>query len=112
MASGGVSAQEQLDLDRIFRCKADDAAGRAECREARELIMGHCNSCHMFSKVVWYQASEQKWSQVMVRMRDRASELTDAQVDTILRYVIANFGEDQPPPELPESLIIAAQGGR
>lgn len=109
---GGQPAQaEQLDLDSIFRCRAADEAGKADCREARDLIMGHCNSCHSFIRIVYYQASAEKWAPVLERMHLKAPRLTDADMAKIAAYVAENFGDDQPPPPLPQVLIELSMGG-
>lgn len=110
-AREGATAQEQIDLDSIFRCRAEDDAGKAQCLEARGLIMNNCNQCHSFIRIVYYQASATKWAPVLARMHLKAPQLSDEQMATIAAYVAENFGEDQPPPQLPPSLVELSRGG-
>ncbi len=96
-----------IDLNSILRCTADEQGGRLVCAEARELILNNCTSCHTFVPIVLQQFDEGGWRGMIARHRERAPQLTDAQVDTIRTYLAANFNEALEPPELPPALLKA-----
>jgi len=98
-------AQEQLDLDRVFRCVAADGTGQQTCRQARDLIMLHCTVCHSFVRIVRKQADAAAWTTVIERMRVRMPEFGDEDVAVIKAYLVANFRPDLSPPELPQNLL-------
>ncbi len=101
------SGAQELDLDKIFSCYAEDDAGKATCAEARNTILNNCTVCHTFVPIVMQQFEPDGWVGLLARHRegDRLGGLSDAQVDTVLNYLIATFNMEHEPPELPPALL-------
>lgn len=94
-----------LDMKKVFRCQAKDAPGIAACDKARGLILGNCTSCHVFVAIVVQQFDKAGWNGLFDRHRDRASQLSLAQLGEMKSYLTANFNPKLEPPELPEELL-------
>ncbi|MEX2482454.1 MAG: hypothetical protein WD928_16470 [Gammaproteobacteria bacterium] len=103
-----VSAQAQdIDLDQIFRCSASEDAGKANCSEARDLILNNCTVCHSFVPIVMQQFDSEGWTGLLERHvgGGRVNQLSPEQVQSIHDYLTANFNGELPPPELPPALL-------
>lgn len=98
---------QDADMDAIFRCQAEDAAGKEVCRRGRELVLFQCGRCHNWVRIVIKQADETLWRAVVGRMRAYAPEITDEEAETIVAYVSQNFREGLPMPPIPDSLMEA-----
>ncbi len=98
---------QELDLDAIFRCFAEDEAGKQSCAEARELTLFHCTACHTFTPIVMVQFDRAGWEGLFARhiQESRVDQLEPEQVDKIREYVTANFNPEHEPPELPPFLL-------
>lgn len=103
-----VSAQAQdLNLDDVFRCAATDDAGKANCTEARGLILNNCTVCHTFVPIVMQGFDANGWHSLLNRhvQGGRISQLTEEQVAAIHSYLTDNFNGSEPPPDLPPELL-------
>jgi mono/diheme cytochrome c family protein len=98
---------QDIDVNSILRCTADDPGGQLVCAEGRELILYNCTTCHSFGPIVLQQFDEGGWRGLLARHRERVAQLTDAQVDTIRTYLTANFNDTMDPPEVPAALLEA-----
>jgi len=92
--SGG--AAYTVDMDAIF----PQGAGR-------DLVLNNCQNCHTWVPIVILQMNELEWDRWAREHRQRVEGLTDAEFDTLLNYVKANFNPDTPVPELPPALLEA-----
>ena len=101
---GRTAKGEDLDLQRIFRCVASDAASRSACDRARETIMFNCTVCHLFVRIVHKQDDAAGWDGTLARHRARVPQLTDEQFRAVRDYLVGNFRPDLEPPMLPDSL--------
>jgi len=105
-AVSGSQAQG-VDMDTVFRCSAGDDAGKANCQEARELILNNCTVCHTFVPIVMQQFDQGGWQSLLDRHvgGGRVDQLSPEQVGKIRDYLAANFNAEQPPPDLPPELL-------
>lgn len=84
-------AQLKLDLDSIF------PAG-----PGRDLVLNNCTICHTFLRIVVGQRTKDQWEYVRRDMRNKVSQLSDRDVDTLFTYLEANFNDAKPVPDLPD----------
>lgn len=101
------SIAQELNLDLVFPCYAEDDAGKAQCAEGREIILNDCTICHTFVPIVMQQFEPDGWMGLIARHRegDRIGGLSDAEVETVTNYIIATYNRDHEPPELPPALL-------
>lgn len=59
--------------------------------EGRAIITGACASCHGADLITSKKATQQEWSGIVDRMRGYGVTLNDAQVKTLLDYLVKNF---------------------
>jgi len=106
LSSIGGRAQG-LDLDQVFRCVSSDDAGIADCREARDLILNNCTTCHTFVPIVLQGFDDDGWTGLLDRHVEggRIRQLSAEQVAAIHAYLTANFDGSLPPPDLPPELL-------
>lgn len=104
MGTAPLQAQD-LDMDAIFRCQAEDDEGKRICKEGQELIVMNCTVCHTFVPIVLQQFDRAAWRGLLDRHRDRASQLSEEQFDLLLEYLSQNFNPDLPPPEVPAEML-------
>jgi hypothetical protein len=100
-----VSNAQDLNMDEIFRCVAEEEEDLEICAEARTLILNNCTACHTFVPIVMQQFDENGWAGLMHRHQDRMSHLSDDQITIIQTYLTQNFNPELDPPELPAELL-------
>ena len=69
--------------------------------EGKTLVAERCASCHDLRRVVVKRSNHDHWAHTTARMRTRMTtanipDLTAAEYDTIVNYLVANFPEVQP----------------
>lgn len=77
-----ASVQAQDDLP--------DGAGK-------DLVMNVCTQCHTSARIVAKKATKEEWNRVVDNMAMRGAKATDEEFDTIVTYLVKNFGPDQAP---------------
>ncbi len=103
-APARAQESDSLDMNRIFRCTAEDQAGKDACDYARSLVLANCTICHLFVRVVTKQATPEGWHSTLARHRVRLPDMSDEDYAKIEAYLIANFRPDLPPPDLPPEI--------
>jgi len=106
-ASAVRTHAQDLDLDQVFRCAATEDAGKANCAQARDLILNNCTVCHTFVPIVMQQFDGAGWTSLLDRHAGagRINQLSAEQVTAIHDYLTENFNGSLPPPELPPELL-------
>jgi streptogramin lyase/mono/diheme cytochrome c family protein len=69
--------------------------------DGKALVAEKCSSCHNLLRVVVKRSNADHWAHTIERMRTRMvalpmPDLTDAEADTIVKYLSTKFGEVQP----------------
>ena len=59
--------------------------------EGKAIITGACTSCHGVDLITGKKATQQEWTGIVDRMRGYGVTLNDAQVKTLLDYLVKNF---------------------
>lgn len=73
--------------------------------KGRDLVLDNCMNCHSMAPIVVAQKTRGEWTQLGASHRDAAAQLSDAQYNQLLEYLIATFNPNHPVPELPEELL-------
>ena len=102
-----VSNAQEVNLDEIFRCSAQDDPGKEACTGARDMILNNCTVCHTFVPIVMQQFDQGGWRSLLDRHVGvgRVYQLSADQVAQIRDYLAANFNKDHPQPDLPPELL-------
>jgi len=72
------------------------------------LLLNNCSSCHSVVCSVKGQRPVDRWESLKQDHKDKASGLSEADLNTLFSYLSANFNNTKPEPNLPPEL--AAQG--
>jgi len=83
-----------VDLDAIF-----------PPGHGKDLSLMGCTGCHSFVPLVIVQFTPEEWDRNALDHRDRAAAMSDADYEELYQYLKANFGPDDPVPELPQELL-------
>lgn len=75
--------------------------------EGRDLVLGNCQSCHIWVPIVILQMNETEWARNKLEHRGRVEALGDEDFDTLYEYLTTTFTPDRPVPELPPALLEA-----
>lgn len=59
--------------------------------EGQGIVTGACGSCHGVDLITGKKATQQEWSGIVDRMRGYGVTLNDAQVKTLMDYLVKNF---------------------
>ncbi len=68
---------------------------------ARDLILENCGTCHSFVCAFRGQRTVEHWQTIKRDMRDKVSQLSDQDYDTMFAYLEVNFNDQKPEPQLP-----------
>ncbi|MGA9981406.1 MAG: helix-hairpin-helix domain-containing protein [Candidatus Sulfotelmatobacter sp.] len=60
--------------------------------EGRAIVQQKCVSCHVLKVVTGKKASRQQWSTIVDQMITRGADVSDDDIDTLLDYLVKNFG--------------------
>lgn len=77
----------------------------------RDLFVNNCTSCHSFVCSVEGQRTADHWSTVQAIHKDKVPALSEADYGTLFAYLVANFNDKTPAPELPPELAGMGCGG-
>lgn len=72
--------------------------------KGRELLFNNCTSCHSFVCSVIGQRTKGNWQTIRTGHADRVPSLTEEDQDVLFAYLLENFGDQKPEPELPPEL--------
>ena len=70
----------------------------------RDLVLEWCGTCHNLALILTTRKPADGWATYMQNRRADIAFLGDAEVKTVLDYLIANFTPDKPIPQLPPEL--------
>ncbi|HEY5054992.1 MAG TPA: hypothetical protein VII58_02460 [Acidobacteriaceae bacterium] len=62
----------------------------------KDLVQRACVACHNVRRVTAARETKEEWNQTVDKMIEHGAILSDAEADTIVQYLSANFG---PPPK-------------
>ncbi len=57
-----------------------------------ELLQERCTSCHGLGRVEGETHTEAEWDATVERMRGYGAELTDEEAQTLVEYLVENYG--------------------
>jgi hypothetical protein len=72
--------------------------------EGRELLFNNCTACHSVVCSLIGQRTAGNWGTVRAGHSDRVPGLSEADQDILYAYLIENFGDQKPEPDLPPEL--------
>lgn len=87
-----------LLLAPLFPAMAGQAQGNAAgaqnlpAGEGKDVLVKTCTGCHALSVVTSQHKTEDGWIDTVVEMRNRGANGTDEDMETVVRYLTANFG--------------------
>jgi competence protein ComEA len=64
----------------------------------KDLLVKICGNCHGADVVTGYSQSKEAWTDTISKMIEQGAEGTDEQFNTILAYLVKNFGPNPPAP--------------
>lgn len=70
----------------------------------RELLFNNCTSCHSVVCSLIGERSAGNWNTIRAGHEERVSGLSEQDKDELFAYLIENFGDTKPAPELPPEL--------
>ncbi len=60
---------------------------------AKVVLNRACNRCHPADQVSRQRKTQEQWQATVVRMQGRGADIATAEVDTVVQYLVANFGK-------------------
>jgi competence ComEA-like helix-hairpin-helix protein len=61
--------------------------------EAKVVLNRSCNRCHPADQVSRQRKTEDQWQATVVRMQGRGADISTPEVDTVVKYLVKNFGK-------------------
>lgn len=113
LALGSVHAQTGAAPAKPATAALPDGAGKP-------IVQKQCVMCHTLTVVTSKHASTAEWTQLVNQMVSRGAELTDDEIDTVVEYLVRNYGPldkaspsagspaDAAPPAAPETAATVA----
>jgi glyoxylase-like metal-dependent hydrolase (beta-lactamase superfamily II) len=87
------------DMKDILTAQAGPAQGQrgqggqaAAVPVGRQVLDKSCIGCHNLNRVENKKLNEADWRTIVLRMKDRGSELADSDVDTLIEYLVKTYG--------------------
>src|SRR5574341_711674 len=68
------------------------------------LMLQSCTNCHEVSLFAILRKSADAWARIRANHARRFPALTDAEIESMYEYVVANFNPDRPPSKVPPAL--------
>ena len=114
--SGGGSATSTGGAPSVQDAASSAASGSTETTvvnleelfpqgHGRDDVLENCGSCHGLAPILVLQMDEGGWNNWQLGHRERVSNLSDEQFQTLRKYLSSNFGPDHPVPKLPPELL-------
>jgi competence protein ComEA len=60
----------------------------------KELLMNVCTECHTINRIVEKKITKDEWNDIVDRMASKGARATDQEFDTIVNYLVKNFGKE------------------
>ena len=102
-----VSEEEPL-MDAIHETDAAMPISIAELfpdGPGKVLVMDNCSACHAVACSVIGQRTNRRWDNLKEDHRDKASNLTEEDLETLFKYLKANFNDSRPEPIVPANFL-------
>lgn len=58
----------------------------------RDVTLRLCGNCHEINVITGYHQSKQAWTDIIAKMIEKGAEGTDDEFNTVLNYLVKNFG--------------------
>jgi mono/diheme cytochrome c family protein len=79
--------------------------------EGRDLVATACSQCHGLSPIIVEREGPAGWKRHVYNMVLRGAQLTPSEADTVIRYLIANFGPSAREPAAANAAAAALPNG-
>jgi len=101
-AIGALDDWQTDTLAHYLAANAPLEAGADLPRDGRDMVLAHCQSCHIITVVVTQDRTREAWLRTMYAPSHTEIATTDAEREAIADYLVINAGIpiDQIPPEL------------
>jgi len=60
----------------------------------KDLVMNVCTMCHTINRIVEKKITKDEWNDIVDRMASKGARATDQEFDTIVNYLVKNFGKE------------------
>ena len=65
--------------------------------EGKEIVQRICTACHSAERIVREHLSAEEWENLIAAMEDEGAEIENDEYETLVKYLVANFGPDKKP---------------
>jgi hypothetical protein len=73
--------------------------------EGRTMVLNNCSSCHAVACAAIGQRTQSRWAAIQSAHMDRLPGLSEPQMDTLFRYLVASFNDSLPEPNVPAAFL-------
>ena len=73
--------------------------------EGKDLVLNNCGSCHAVACNAIGQRTAARWDALRDDHGDKASGLSEDDLDTVFSYLSAHFDDSTPEPRVPEAFL-------
>ena len=73
--------------------------------EGREVVLNNCASCHAVACTAIGQRSDGRWQDLREAHREHVPSLSEEDLSRAFAYLSANFGADNPEPNVPSRFL-------
>src|SRR5690349_20743459 len=92
----GVTALAQQTTVRVTQPPSSRAQTKAQ---QKAVFTDACGKCHPIERVTAMRRTKEQWEETINQMvTSRGAALTPEQIDTALKYLVAEYGPSSPPP--------------
>jgi hypothetical protein len=112
-----LCASRRVAVARARRCagkphRGDGRESALPPGEGRDIVAVTCSQCHGLSAITHLREGRVAWRHQIYDMVGRGAQVTPAEIDTMVNYLVANFGPGIPfPGQTPSSVAIAPGTG-
>ena len=71
----------------------------------KALVLDNCSACHAVACSVIGQRPQARWNNLKVDHRDKASSLSEVDLDMLFAYLSEHFNDSQPAPSVPAHFL-------
>jgi mono/diheme cytochrome c family protein len=80
--------------------------------EGHDIVQATCSACHSLTAITHLREGRTAWKHQIYDMYQRGANVNPAEVDTMLNYLVANFGPGIPfPGQTPSSIVLKPGAG-
>jgi mono/diheme cytochrome c family protein len=76
----------------------------------RDIVVATCSACHSLTAITHMREGRNAWRHQIYDMYGRGAQVQPAEIETMLDYLVANFGPGVPYPGQTPSAIVLAPG--